>query len=113
MSLSCRVEDRRLPISIDVVDVAIALCDKVVKKVELSIASGVVQGSLVEVVWLLRLHAELSEYLGHADSLVIALDLTRLEHGGLFVVGFVQELRYVVDCIMALLQDLIDVAVLD
>ena len=113
VSLPRCVEDWGLPVGVDVVDVTITLGHQIIEEVQFSIARCVVQGSLVQVVRLLRLNAELPEYLGHADSLVITPDLTRLEHGGLFVVSLVEELRDVVDCIVALLQYRVDVPILD
>jgi hypothetical protein len=105
MSLSRSIKDRRLPVSVNIVHIAVALSDKIVKEVKLTVTRSVVKRSLIQVIRLFGSHTEFPQDFGHANCLVITLDLACREHRRLLVVSLIEKLRDVVVCLVTLLQD--------
>ena len=113
MTLSASIEYGRLPICVDLVDLAVSLLDKEIDKIEFSFSCRVIQSSLVEIIRLISANAHLSKNARHSYSLIVTPDQCSRKHRGLLIVGFIKELSHIIAMRLMLLHDLINVSLFD
>lgn len=112
MTLSRSVENGGLTVSVDLVDLAVALLHQEINQLKLPFSRSIIQSGLVEVVRLVSAYSHFSEDSGHFHSLLIVFDKCSREHRRLLVVGLIQELAHIIPMCLVILNHLVDVAIL-
>ena len=91
--------------------IAVALINQEINELILPLTTSIIQGSLVQVVWLVRPHTQVLEDLGHPDGSVVDFDQSRRKHRRLLEVSLVKERANIIVVDSMLHENLINIAI--